>query len=188
MAANQSPSPLAKFWLLAGLVIIIVLTVILFQDRQTSTSDVPAQQQIFNFNNQLLTFDQGTLYFVDNKYTGADAEAGHTAEIIQQATNPAGNRAAAIVADSPGGSGTFFYVIGAMPVNGEIVYSTAMPLGDRIEVTSLSVEDPAEHNNGVITVEYLDRPANAPMATSPTIPTTARFAFEDNGELIAVKE
>jgi len=74
------------------------------------------------------------------------------------------------------GSGTFIYV--AAFVSGPVNYkgSDALYIGDRISPQSISID------KGVITVKYLDRESDEPMAAEPTVPVSKQFVYR-NGEL-----
>ncbi len=84
--------------------------------------------------------------------------------------------AAVIIVRSGGGSGSFVYV--AALVSGAVNYTgtNAILLGDRIMPEEISV------SNGIITVEYLDRGEDEPLAAEPTIARAKRFAYR-SGEL-----
>ena len=74
------------------------------------------------------------------------------------------------------GSGTFVYL--ATFVSGTVTYrgSNAVFLGDRISPESITV------SAGTITVRYLDREPDEPMAAEPTVSVTRQFVYI-NGEL-----
>jgi hypothetical protein len=165
------------------------LAIALLPHSRTSYAPIKQTTAQFNFGNQTYDFDNQSLNFVNGKYTNPNQTfAADTAEISNITLNPAQNRAAAIMSHSPGGSGTFYYLLGAMPKDGHILYSQPIPLGDRIKVVSVSVGDPQTYDNGEITVKYLDRPDGVPMAEPPTREVTAKYSFEDSGNLIKVLE
>jgi hypothetical protein len=76
-----------------------------------------------------------------------------------------------------GGSGIFIYA--AAFVSGPVTYrgSNAIFIGDRIDPQSISI------NNGVVTVNYLDRGPQEAFSTEPTIPASKQFAYK-NGEFV----
>ena len=82
------------------------------------------------------------------------------------------NDAAVILIQSGGGSGTFVYL--AAYISGNVNYkgSEAIFIGDRVAPKSLSI------NKGVITLTYLDRKADEPMAAEPTVLTTKNFVYK----------
>lgn len=73
------------------------------------------------------------------------------------------------------GSGTFVYL--AAFVSSPVTYrgSNAVFLGDRISPESISI------NSGTITVKYLDRKPDEPMAAEPTISIIKQFVYKNGG-------
>lgn len=86
--------------------------------------------------------------------------------------------AAIIIGETSGLSAIPLYV--AAYVSGPIRYngSNAIFLGDRIQPESIDI------NNGIITVVYLDRDEDEPLAAEPTVRVTKQFAYQ-NGLLVA---
>lgn len=84
---------------------------------------------------------------------------------------------ALFLVQSGGGSGTFIY-LGAY-ISGPVNYkgSNTVFIGDRISPQSISV------SKGVITVKYLERKENEPLAAEPTVSVTKQFVYT-NGELV----
>ena len=74
-----------------------------------------------------------------------------------------------------GGSGTFIYL--AAFVSGPVTYrgSEATFIGDRVSPQSISID------NSTITVKYLDRAADEPLAAEPTVLTTKQFSYRAGG-------
>ena len=74
-----------------------------------------------------------------------------------------------------GGSGTFIYL--AAFVSGPVTYrgSEATFIGDRVSPQSISI------NNTTVTVKYLDRAADEPLAAEPTIQASKQFSYRVGG-------
>ena len=74
-----------------------------------------------------------------------------------------------------GGSGTFIYL--AAFVSGPVTYrgSEAIFIGDRVSPQSISI------NKTTVTVKYLDREADEPLAAEPTVLTTKQFSYRVGG-------
>ena len=85
--------------------------------------------------------------------------------------------AVVLLARSGPGSGVFIYA--AAYVSGPVKYkgTNALFIGDRISPTSVSI------NNGVATVNYLDRNPDEAFAAEPTVPTSKQFIYKD-GEFV----
>lgn len=75
------------------------------------------------------------------------------------------------ITHSPGGSGTFFYVVAALNTERGYVGSEAILIGDRIAPQSIDESQNPQHVR-VIAVNYADRAASDPMTTPPSIGKT----------------
>lgn len=86
--------------------------------------------------------------------------------------------AAVCLINSPGGSGTFYYIAAAIKdANTKSYKGTNMVLlGDRIQLSKISIE------NRIITVVYNARKPGEPMAVTPTVTITRKFLV-DNGSV-----
>ncbi|MEY4731284.1 MAG: hypothetical protein RL681_230 [Candidatus Parcubacteria bacterium] len=82
--------------------------------------------------------------------------------------------AAVMLANDPGGSGTFFYAVLAM--NGENGYraTNAMLLGDRIAPQTVEIQD------GRAVYNYAERRADEPMSTRPSMGRSTWIAYNKN--------
>lgn len=177
------------FWTLLVLAAIFGLLCIIKTLKHTpptsfSVTVVPTPTPTFDFGNHTYLLDGNSLTFKGDKYSSNDGSVN--ADIQNTTLSTTGNLAASILVANFGGSGTFYYLVGVTKQNSQEIYSLPVSLGDRIIISSVSVEDATAHDNGEIIVEYLDRAPSAPMSADPTIKTTAKFAFEENGNLISV--
>lgn len=68
-----------------------------------------------------------------------------------------------LLAQTGGGSGTFFYVVAALKTKDGYVGTNGVLLGDRIAPQSTQLRD------GTITVNYADRKPGEPMTTAPSV-------------------
>jgi hypothetical protein len=91
--------------------------------------------------------------------------------------NDGKNDAVAILMQNSGGSGLFIFI--AAYVSGNVAYkgTNAVFVGDRVSPQSLRI-----NSDGTITLTYLDRKADEPMAAAPTVEKTRRYALRA-GEL-----
>lgn len=87
------------------------------------------------------------------------------------------NDAVVLLAQNSGGSGLFIYI--ASYVSGNVAYkgSNAIFVGDRISPQGISIS-----STGVITLNFLDRKPDEPMAAAPTVSAAKTFVYR-NGEL-----
>ena len=83
-----------------------------------------------------------------------------------------------LLTQSPGGSGTFYFVVAALKTPAGYIGTPAVPLGDRIAPQSTSYKD------GTLTVSYADRKAGEPMTAQPTVGVSKTFKVVD-GKLVA---
>jgi hypothetical protein len=89
--------------------------------------------------------------------------------------------AAAILIDTPGGSGTFYYLTAIFVKNDRYQTTNSALLGDRIKIQSLSIE------NEIIKVIALDREPTDPMSAEPTVQKNLEFKIE-SGQLVPVSQ
>lgn len=189
---TKSKKTSKELWVIIAVSVLILVSLPLIKSQTKtppviSTATIPTQSMSFDFGNQKIMVGNQEITFASGSYTSSDTTYGqHTAKIAHKSINPSGSRAAAIIIDNPGGSGTFYYLIGASVIDGREVYSAPIMLGDRIAIESVSVDDPQAEDNGIITVQYLDRSPNAPFTAEPTEKMTVQYAFEDYGNLIEV--
>ena len=87
---------------------------------------------------------------------------------------------ALLLVQDPGGSGTFYYLTGALKVTGGYRGTNAVLLGDRIG------PQPVEIRNGVVISNYTVRRADEPMAAVPTVGKSKHLIYEQ-GELIDIR-
>lgn len=73
-----------------------------------------------------------------------------------------------LITHSPGGSGTFYYVVAARNTEAGYVGSQAFFLGDRIAPQTTEVSQNPNHQ-GVVVVNYADRAPSEPMTAQPSV-------------------
>ncbi|HSW97490.1 MAG TPA: DUF4232 domain-containing protein [Candidatus Saccharimonadales bacterium] len=187
-------SRVKKLLILLGIVLIMLVIVCVarfHRSRVQHYSQIPmhvANKALpFDFGNKTLLLNKREITFVNGSYKGSSSGYSQdTATIGNKTLSPSQTRAAAILVDSPGGSGTFYYLVGAMNANGEEIYSKPLLLGNRIKIVSVVVEDLQAQGYGITTVRYLEHAANEPMAAEPTQEMTAQYSFQSDGNLLAV--
>lgn len=150
---------------------------------ETNTNTANTQFQP-NPESATFLFDDGPITLSNGKSSKKDSETGLSDEVSLLDEKASGDLnsdgktdSAVLLARSSGGSGTFIYL--AAYVSGPVSYkgSNAVFIGDRISPESVSIQ------NGIITLHYLDRGENEPMAAEPTVSTTKQFVYA-NGELV----
>ncbi len=89
-----------------------------------------------------------------------------------------------LITQELGGSGTFYYAVGALDIDGEYVGTDAVFIGDRIAPQSTSVGEGRE-----VVVNYADRAPGEPMTASPSVGKSMRLLLDVNsrsfGEVVS---
>ena len=83
-----------------------------------------------------------------------------------------------VLVHHPGGSGTFYYLSVLLNAESGAKATPALLLGDRIGIKTVRLDGPT------VIVELLERQASQPLATSPSVAVTKRFAVQ-GGALVA---
>lgn len=86
---------------------------------------------------------------------------------------------AILLIHNPGGSGRFFYVAGALNINGTVRGTNAVLLGDRITPLDLQIR------NGILIARYADRGRREPMVTTPTV-QMAQYLIQKDAQLESI--
>lgn len=168
---NKKHKSHKTIWILVIILLLLFIGTIVFENNKKSTTSQPvptSTAEAYNF---------GMHQFV------ADGTTLDPQEITNYTVSPDGTRAAAVLVQNFGGSGTFYYLAGAMNENGTTTYSDPESLGDRIIINSVNVTDPNSEDNGMIIVEYLDRTPTQSMADAPSVKTTVTYEFQADGNL-----
>ncbi len=75
-----------------------------------------------------------------------------------------------------GGSGEFVSVAQFKVIDGNAGYADAYPIGDRVVVTGITGPIQSDNGDYELTVNYLDRAADAPMSDAPTVSKNINIA------------
>ena len=95
--------------------------------------------------------------------------------------NEDGNEdAALLLVYQPGGSGTFYYVVAALNVNGGFRGTNAVLLGDRIAPQTIEIR------NGVVIANYADRRLEESMAVLPSV-GMSKYLVVKAGKLVTLQ-
>lgn len=92
-----------------------------------------------------------------------------------------------LLTQETGGSGTFYYVVAALSVEGGYVGSEAYLLGDRIAPQTVELSRNPNHEN-VIVVNYADRAPGEPMTVQPTVGKSVLLKLDPNALQFGVVE
>ncbi len=92
--------------------------------------------------------------------------------VIADATGNGARDAALLIANDPGGSGTFYYAVLAVDHDGAYHATNAIPLGDRIVPRGVDFAD------GHFVYRFLERKPDEPMAAPPTAERTVVITLD----------
>lgn len=158
-----------KIWLLIVVLLGAFISFVVLEDHNKTlktinlnTPSPTSEAQAFNFGKHQFMADQMQL----------DPQ-----EITNYTVSPDGKYGAAILVENFGGSGTFYYLVGGTNNGSQTVYSDPQSIGDRVIIQSVTID------GSTVTVNFLDRPSNASMATNPTVKKTLKFSFDSSGNL-----
>lgn len=84
-----------------------------------------------------------------------------------------------LITQQKGGSGVFYYVVGALNTNNGYIGSDGYYLGDRIAPQTINNSQNPRHKN-VVVVNYAERAQNEPMTTQPSIGKSVYFKMDEN--------
>ncbi len=187
MAKSTNKKKMKIFWIIITFLILVLIGYFVTHKHSfapTPTDIQTMQKKPFGFDNFTININEEPITFRRGAYESSNKQ--HVALIMNATASPDGNHAAAIIVDSPGGSGTFYSLVTASKIDGKVVYSQLIPLGDRIKIKSLNIEDSAKYKNGLVMLFYMDRPENAPMSMEPNIEVIEKYEIQDNGNLLEV--
>lgn len=92
-----------------------------------------------------------------------------------------------MVTQNTGGSGTFFYVVGALNTERGYVGTDGYLLGDRIAPQNINISRNPRHKN-VIVANYADRAAGEPMTARPSVGKSAYLKLDPQSMMWAIVE
>ncbi|NCN52565.1 hypothetical protein GW943_02030 [Candidatus Parcubacteria bacterium] len=92
-----------------------------------------------------------------------------------------------ILTQETGGSGVFYYAVGAVMTDGGYVGTDGYLLGDRIAPQSTDVSPNPRHKN-VVVFNYVDRAPNEPMTAQPSIGKSAYLKLVPEDMMWAIVE
>lgn len=144
-----------KILYIIALFIIISCVIVYMYNKQYIVSDYKKAE--FMIEGQSVVIDEKN-YFGNELFTDLNGDGREDVVFL--------------ITQSPGGSGTFFYVVGALNTEKGYIGSDGYLLGDRIAPQTTENSRNPRHKN-VIVVNYADRRFDEPMTTSPSIGKSA---------------
>lgn len=161
------------------LVILIIVGIIYMNKNSDTVEDISKH----DYKNIYYTIDGNEVLLVDG-VSEVESAPGSSSKIvttyfgneIEKDFNADGREDVAfLVTQNTGGSGTFFYVVGAVNTEDGYIGSQALLLGDRIAPQT------TESGPGTsIIVNYLDRAYGEPMTTKPSVSKSIHLILDTN--------
>lgn len=142
-AAIFVPVVVGGFWALNSYI---------YKEKQAIVEDFKDAEYLIE--GKWLKIGSGLDYFGNELYTDLDGDGREDVAFL--------------VTHEPGGSGTFYYAVGALNTEGGYLGSDGYFLGDRIAPQTTEVSQNPRHRN-VIVVNYADRAAGEPMVAAPSV-------------------
>jgi hypothetical protein len=112
-----------------------------------------------------LTIDSGLNFFGNELYTDLDADGREDVVFV--------------VTHQAGGSGTFYYAVGALNTERGYLGSDGYFLGDRIAPQTTEVSQNPRHRN-VVVINYADRAPGEPMVAAPSVGKSVYLKLDPN--------
>ncbi len=128
-------------------------------DEKVTEADYKNIEYLIEGKKVKLGNDPATRYFGNELKTDLDADGENDDAVF-------------LLTQSPGGSGTFFYAVGAVKTTDGYVGSDGYFLGDRIAPQTTELSQNPRHKN-VIVVNYADRAPGEPMTAEPSVGKSA---------------
>ena len=152
-----------------GVLVVVIRTSLGSQHAQPSATE----HLVVTIGDQSFTLING----VAEKQSGPGSAATETVRVVGEpvssdVTGDGETDVALLLADDPGGSGTFYYAVLAVNDGGSWHATNVVPLGDRIAPEKIEVVD------GHFVYRFLERHPGDPMATTPTVPNSVPIRFD----------
>ncbi len=171
-AARKITSPIYRILTIVTIVLVLALAwVQVVTDRVSETiRTLVAQPSATDYKNTTFMIEGRKVRLVNGTAAGGDAMTRYFGNNLKTDLNADGiPDLAFLLTQERGGSGTFFYVVGAVQnADGTYVGSDAYFLGDRIAPQNINESQNPRHKN-VIIVNYADRAAGEPMTARPSM-------------------
>lgn len=186
--ASERPTVTKRLFLWLIVAAAAALALLLFAMRPAMNRQV-AQVDPAAVKNLAVTIDNQSFTLKDGTAEVPAAPGSTTTNTLRIVGDPVSGDvsgdgkpdAALLLANDPGGSGTFYYAVVAVNDGGSFHTTNALPLGDRIKPQDVAFSD------GAFVYRFLERNPGEPMAGDPRVPTTVRVRLDPaSGRIDAV--
>lgn len=145
----------------------------IYSKKQARVSSAYKEATYYIDGANVILGEDGTQYFGNELNTDLDADGREDIAFL--------------VTKSPGGSGTFFYVVGALNTKHGYLGTEGYPLGDRIAPQSITPSQNPRHRS-VIVANYADRAPGEPMSARPSVGKSAYLKLDPDSLRWAIVE
>lgn len=171
-ARTKLTNPTYRVAAIVGIILaLLTVWVEIATDRVSETIRILVVQPFaMDYRNTTFSIEGRDVRLVEGTAAGGDVMTRYFGNDLKTDLNGDGiPDIAFLLTEERGGSGTFFYVVGAVQKpDGTYVGSDGYLLGDRIAPQSIDVSQNPRHKN-VIVANYADRAAGEPMTAQPSI-------------------
>lgn len=159
-----------------GVLFVVIRTSLVSQHSPPSATE----RLVVTIGDQSFTLVNG----VAEKKSAPGSAATETVRVVGEpvssdVTGDGKTDVALLLADDPGGSGTFYYAVLAVNDGASWHATNVVPLGDRIAPEKIEVVD------GQFVYRFLERHPGDPMATTPTVPNSVPIRFDSTSGRIS---
>ncbi len=169
---------------IVGIIVIVGIAIFFLFKSPTEKKEVRVEimQTVPNPNpsNATFFFDEGLVTLKDGRSSVPISGGSIAIETTLSDTISYGdingdgkNDTVALLIQTGGGSGVFVYLASYVSGNVEYKGSNAIFIGDRISPKSIEI-----NQSGLITLKYLDRKDDEPMAAEPSILVEKNFVYK----------
>ncbi len=151
----------------------VIFAVLRVSQDAAEVQSPPAQNLAVTIGDQTFTLVNGTA-----SRPAAPGSAGvETVRVVGEAINgdvdgDGKPEAALLLADDPGGSGTFYYAVLAVNDGNAWRATNTLPLGDRITPQGI------EYSGGQFVYRFMERKPDEPTAAEPSVLNTVPIRFD----------
>jgi len=165
--------PLLALLIAAAVALGVLFVVIRTSVSSQHTRSAATEHLSVTIGDQSFTLING----VADKQSAPGSAATETVRVVGEpvsidVTGDGTDDVALLLADDPGGSGTFYYAVLAVNDGGSWHATNVVPLGDRIAPEKIEVV------NGQFVYRFLERHPGDPMATTPTVQNSVPIRFD----------
>lgn len=174
-----------RIYFLSGILFVVVLVLGFLLVPKSHAPETLSNTQIAKLvnNSTVMVPDFNTTIQLTNGSGVPDAEGSGYIELEEPylaVKTPTGFDVLTVMNYNLGGSGVFATVALFQIENGQAVFKSSYPVGDRVPVTSIMGPLETSSGNYEVTVDFLSRTDQQPMSDAPTTPAQLHLKISDH--------